>query len=125
MINNMKWNEKLKQARKNAKMTQQELADYLGVSRSTIANYEIQRRKPTFLELKKIAKRLNVDVNYLVEGDEVNKEIDLVTRASDVFTSVELSDEDKDLIFQDIMSLYMKGKGIGNESKRFREDKKL
>lgn len=121
----MRWNEKLKQARKNAKMTQQELADYLGVSRSTIANYEIQRRKPTFLELKKIAKRLNVDVNYLVEGDEVNKEIDLVTRASDVFSDVELSDEDKDLIFQDIMQLYMRGKGLGNESNGFRSGKRM
>ena len=111
----MKWNEKLKQARKNAKMTQQELADYLGVSRSTVANYEIGRRKPTFIELKKIAKRLNVDINYMVEGDEVNKEMDLITRATNVFYDADLSNEDKDLIFQDIMQLYMKGKTVNNE----------
>lgn len=106
----MRWNEKIKQARKDAHLTQQELADYLGVSRSTVANYEIGRRKPTFIELNKLASKLRVDVNYLVEGDEVNPESELITRATSVFSDNMITDEDKDAIFQDIMEIYLKGK---------------
>lgn len=107
----MDWNEKLKEARKAAHITQQELAEYLGVHRSTVANYEIGRRKPTFLELKKIAEKLRIDVNYLVEGDEVNRNEDLITRAKSVFKDTSLTDSDKDAIFQDIMKIYIEGKG--------------
>lgn len=106
----MEWGKKIKEARKAAHLTQAELADKLGVHRSTIANYEIERRKPTFVELKQIAVILNVDVNYLVEGQEVSAEDELITRATDVFSDLNISNADKDLIFQDIMQIYMKGK---------------
>lgn len=106
----MKWNEKLKQARKDARFTQQEISEFMDVSRSTVANWEIGRRKPTFLELNKLAKKLRVDVNYLVEGDEIQPERELITRATTVFTDDMISNEDKDAIFQDIMELYLKGK---------------
>lgn len=104
------WGEKLKLARKNKHITQQELADYLGVHRTTVANYEMMRRKPTFMELKRIAAKLNVDVNYLVEGSEVNPNEDLLMRARAVFKDTELTDSDKDAIFQDIMKIYIEGK---------------
>ena len=107
----MEWNKKLREARKSAHMTQHELADYLGVHRSTVANYELGRRKPTFMELKKIAARLKVDVNYLVEGSEVDADADLITRAKTVFQDTNLADSDKDAIFQDIMKIYIEGKG--------------
>ena len=106
----MEWNKKMREARKNARMTQAELADGIGVCRSTIANYELGRRKPTFLELKKIAEKLRVDVNYLVEAEETNKEDELIVRANNVFSDMRITDEDKDLLFQDIMEIYLKGK---------------
>lgn len=114
----MDWNEKIKQARKKAGFTQAQLADYVGVHRSTIANYELKRRKPTFIELKKIADVLHVDVNYLVEGAEVASEDELMIRANDVFGNLNISDSDKDLIFQDIMELYLKGKRNNDKSKK-------
>lgn len=107
----MEWNQKIKEARKAAKLTQQELADKLGVHRSTVANYEIKRRKPTFMELKRIAEVLHVDVNYLVEGSEVDAGDDLLTRAQTVFKDTTLTAQDKDAIFQDIMKIYIEGKG--------------
>lgn len=106
----MKWNEKVKKARKEAHFTQQDISDFMNVSRSTVANWELGRRKPNFLELKKLATKLRVDVNYILEGDEVEKEHDLITRASDVFSNADLPQSDKDAIFQDIMEIYMKGK---------------
>lgn len=109
--------DKIKMARKAQKITQQALADRLGVHRSTIANYEIERRRPSLAEIKEIAKILHVDMNYLLEGQEVNPEDELKTRANDVFFDLDISEEDKDAIFRDIMEIYMKGKKV-NESKR-------
>lgn len=102
--------EKIKAARKAQGITQQAMADRLGVHRSTIANYEIERRKPSLNELKEISKMLYVDLNYLLEGEEVSAEAELMTRANDVFFDLDISEEDKDAIFRDIMEIYMKGK---------------
>lgn len=112
-----KLGDKIKMARKAQRITQQALADRLGVHRSTIANYEIERRRPSLSELKEIAKILHVDTNYLLEGQEVSAEHELKTRANDVFFDLDISEEDKDAIFRDIMEIYMKGKKA-NESKR-------
>lgn len=113
----MKLGEKLKQARRAQQITQQALADRLGVHRSTIANYEIERRKPSLSELKEISKILHVDVNYLLEGQEVNPEDELKSRANDVFFDLDISEEDKDAIFRDIMEIYMKGKKANDTKK--------
>lgn len=109
--------DKIKTARKAQKITQQAMADRLGVHRSTIANYEIERRRPSLSELKEIAHILHVDVNYLLEGEEVSPETELMTRANDVFFDLDISESDKDAIFRDIMEIYMKGKKV-NESKK-------
>ena len=107
--------EKLKSARKAQRVTQQALADRLGVHRSTIANYEMERRRPSLNELKDIAKFLHVDINYLLEGQEVNPQDELKTRANDVFFDLDISEEDKDAIFRDIMEIYMKGKKVNEK----------
>jgi hypothetical protein len=49
-----------------------------------------------------------------VEGTEVDTKDDFLTRASSVFFDSNLSNTDKDAIFQDVMKLYMKGKESGN-----------
>ena len=107
--------EKLKAARKAQRITQQALADRLGVHRSTVANYEIERRRPSLEELKMIARILHVDINYLLEGQEVKPEEELKTRANDVFFDLNISEQDKDAIFRDIMEIYMKGKKVNDK----------
>ena len=114
----MEWNKKLKEARRNAKITQADLADRIGVHRSTIANYELGRRKPSLTEIKEIARILHVDVNYLLEGSEVDTQDDLLTRANNVFSDLNISNEDKDAIFRDLMEIYMKGKKASESNQR-------
>lgn len=48
------------------KMTQQELATKLGVSRSAIGMYEKGEREPDFETLEAIADFFNVDMDYLL-----------------------------------------------------------
>ena len=56
----------LKQLRKNNKQTQQDLADFLGISRGTYAHYEINRREPDAATLIKLSDYFHVSVDVLL-----------------------------------------------------------
>ena len=120
-----KLGDKIKTARKAQKITQQQLADRLGVHRSTVANYELTRRKPSITEIKAIASILHIDVNYLLEGEEVEAKDELITRATTVFNDLDLTKSDKDAIFHDIMEIYMKGKNLSDTKSTVKENRKL
>jgi transcriptional regulator with XRE-family HTH domain len=62
----MKFSERLAELRKKHKMTQQELANKLGVSRGAIGMYEIGQREPDAETLKKIADFFNTTTDYLL-----------------------------------------------------------
>lgn len=47
-------------------LSQQELADELGISKSSVSMYEREQREPDFETLEIIADFFNVDMNYLI-----------------------------------------------------------
>ncbi|MDN3200471.1 helix-turn-helix transcriptional regulator [Enterococcus faecalis] len=58
--------ERLKELRKRNKLTQKELANFLGVSRDVYANWENGRAKPDFLQLSNMADYFDTNIDYLV-----------------------------------------------------------
>lgn len=62
----MDFGQRLRQLRDLNKVTQEELAKYLGVGRPTIAGYETKGKQPSFEILDKIADFFNVSVDYLL-----------------------------------------------------------
>lgn len=66
----MKLNEKIKNARKVAGLTQQQVADTIGTSKQSYAMYEQGTRQPRLEKLKQIAKACGVKLDYF--GDDVN-----------------------------------------------------
>ena len=52
--------------RKNAGEEQNELADYLGISRGSLANYETGKRKPDINTIIRIARRYNTSTDYIL-----------------------------------------------------------
>ena len=56
----------LKLLRNEKNMSQQELADALGISKSSINMYERGERQPNFEVLEAIADFFNVDIDYLL-----------------------------------------------------------
>ena len=58
--------EKLKQARENANLSQQDVADKLNVSRQTISKYELNINEPDLETLKELSYLYQVDINYLL-----------------------------------------------------------
>ncbi len=61
--------EQLKIIRKANKFTQQELADAIGIERSTYASYETGRNKPDVVLLKRIADVFGVSSDFILEID--------------------------------------------------------
>ncbi|MBR3366318.1 MAG: helix-turn-helix transcriptional regulator [Lachnospiraceae bacterium] len=64
-----KFGEKLKALRKEQDLTQDDLAEKLGISRSAVGMYEQGRREPDFEILDNAAELFNVSIGYLV-GNE-------------------------------------------------------
>ncbi len=59
--------EKLKEARKNAGLSQEQLAEKLCVSRAAVAKWETDKGIPDIMNLKAIAKLLDTSIDYLVD----------------------------------------------------------
>lgn len=60
---------KLKELRKIKRVSQYELADYLGVSQATYNRYETDNCEPNIETLKKLAKYFNVTLDELCDYD--------------------------------------------------------
>lgn len=61
----MAFNERLKEARLKSKMTQEQVAEKIGVAKSTFTGYEKGNSEPSMLILSKIMNVLKVDANFL------------------------------------------------------------
>ena len=55
------------------KLTQQDLADWLGIERSTYGKYETGHSEPTFDTLCRLADFFNVSVEYLMGRTNIKK----------------------------------------------------
>ena len=99
----MEFAECLKTLRKQAKLTQAQIAEKLDISQQAYASWERGVKKPTQENLVKLSKILYVSVDYLL-GNTENKQ------TSDVL-------EDIDLLFR------MNSKGLTDEEKEiFRKE---
>lgn len=59
--------ERIQYLREEKKMTQQELADKLHISKSSLASYEQNARKPSVETIVALAKYFNVTSDYILE----------------------------------------------------------
>lgn len=93
----------LKEYRNKAGLTQQELADILGIKRSAYAYYEIGKTTPNIQTLIDIAKIYKISLDSLIS----DKRLELSDSTSDEFQGVrvddafnELSDLEKAMVFK-------------------------
>ena len=56
---------KLKELREKAVLSQRDLAKLSGVAYATIARLELEKQKPTFVTIRKLAKALIVEPNSI------------------------------------------------------------
>lgn len=67
--------EKIKEARKQCGLSQEQLAEKMAVSRSAVAKWEANNGLPDVENLKALAQLLNVSVDYLLDDGEMIDEV--------------------------------------------------
>ena len=135
----MTFSDKIKRSRDVVGLTQQELADLVGVSKRTIASYECTDAVARRSTIEKLAKALKVSVKYLTDpncsdpladiardghveearrlyGASGARDVDaLLSENAALFAGGELSQEEKDAFFEEVMEAYVASK---KEAKR-------
>ena len=117
----MKFGEKLKKARLEKGLSQEDLARKVGVSLRTIMNYENQNRYPKKREVYgMLADALDLNINYLLSeeddflltaGDEygsrgAKQAQEALAFVNGLFAGGELAEEDKDELMKSIQEAY-------------------
>lgn len=67
-VTHLKFGKRIQELRKQRKLTQEDLADFINVDRSYMGFVERGERNPTLEKIIKIAKALNVSLVNLFEG---------------------------------------------------------
>ena len=80
----MNFAEILRELRENKGLNQYELADILGVDKTTVCHYENSMRNPRIDFIIKISKKLNISCDYL---------LGIKTEEKDIFKSLRESDK--------------------------------
>lgn len=93
----MSFAKRLKKLRMKHHVTQQELADYLNVTRPTIAGYETKGKEPDYRTLMLIASYFQVSADYLITGGNFPESLSISNHSSEPSMGYEdyllLSDE--------------------------------
>ena len=109
---------RLKELRKEANLTQVELAKRLGIGQSSYADWERGKKKPTQENLVKIAQVLNVSIDYLVGNSEEKSDeldnIELLFRMN----SKGLTEEEKAVFKKELIEFMEERKKIFEKQKR-------
>lgn len=121
----MAFKERLKEKRKEAGLSQAELATRVGVTSRTIQNYELGTRKPQNVEVvQKLADVLNTTTDYLLGnadrqilaayvrgGSKAARDVEvLVSEISGLFAGGELDEEEKDAVMAALTRAYWDAK---------------
>ena len=110
----------LKELRTERKVTQQELSDYLDISKSMISMYESNQRKPSYEMLEAIADFFNVDMNRLYGASSNSYYIDPAVNAKAEYARTQegiLLDAAKDLTDEELESVINIVNQIRNRNK--------
>lgn len=95
--------ERLTRLRKSRKLTQQQVADMLHLSRGTYAQYEIDRRVPEYATLEKLADFFEVSIDYLVGREGVTQ-----SEADEFKDMYQKLPEDEKKVIMGMMELILK-----------------
>ena len=111
----MEFSERLKKLRKQAQLTQVDVAEKLGISQPAYASWERGVKKPTQENLVKISQILNVSVDYLVGNSE--EELDELDNIELHFrmNSKGMTDEEKEVFKKELIEFMEERKNAFNK----------
>ena len=101
---------KVKTLRKRRRLNQDDLAEFLNLSRSQISNLESGRRNLSLRQLEKLCEYFKVDMSFFLMSETTDSCLDLIEKARVLFESRELTSVQKDELFASIMKIYLESK---------------
>ena len=108
---------RLKEARKQAGMTQQEVAAAVGVNQNTYSYWENEKTKIDNISLGKLAKIFNVSVDYLLGEDDppqnkkIPKDLKKILEEEEITLNGRMvSEEEKEQMLRVLEALYWDAK---------------
>ena len=114
----MEFSERLKDLRKQAGLTQVDVAEKLGISQPAYASWERGVKKPTQENLVKIAKIFNVSLDSLldnkVEQEDELANVEVLFR----MTSDDLTEEEKAVFREELIEFMKERKKMFEEGKK-------
>lgn len=95
-------NERIKNRRKELKLSQVELANLVGLKPPAISQYESGARKPSFEALRKLSFALKVSTEYLVSGIDIKKKQQPLEHSDRVILRIlnSLKEQDKEKVVE-------------------------
>lgn len=108
--------EKIKQIRLSRGLTQQHIANELGVARNTISQWENNERNISADQLISYAQIVKVPLDFFDNRSEDENFFAAMQNLTAFFSSENVSSADKDTAYQDIMRLYLKSKEMSLQS---------
>lgn len=92
---------RIKFLRENLKLSQEELAEKLNLSKGIISLYEQEKRKPSLEILIKLSEIFNVSIDYIIgRTDLKNESIPIAASTKDNIDLSDVSNEDKEAIMR-------------------------
>lgn len=104
--------EKIKQIRIARNLTQQEIADSMGVKRNTVSQWESGTRNVSADQLIQYAKIVGVTLDYFNDVSPERTLFQTMAQLDQLFMDASVPEADKDKAYQDIMKVYLKSKEI-------------
>jgi len=103
---------KLKMLRKSRGLTQDIIADLLGVSRGNVSHYENNSRTPSIKSIEKLASFYNVSTEFLLPSADVDEVKDLLIKAEEIFKNDSIPQEDKINLFNKLNVIYLRSQNM-------------
>ncbi|MFC4598016.1 helix-turn-helix domain-containing protein [Cohnella hongkongensis] len=72
----MTMGDRLRELRLQRKISQEEVARHIGITRSAYSHYEINNRQPVYDTLIKLASFFDVSLDYIIGGTETRSSVD-------------------------------------------------
>ncbi len=102
---------RLKELRTAQKKTQQQVANIIGVAKSTYSLYESDKREPNVLTLKKLAKAFQTTGDYLLELDAFDDNDEILQDNFNILPLMnQLNDEGQEKVIEYAEGLIALGK---------------
>lgn len=106
--------ERLKSLRKEAGLTQKEVATALKIGQNSYSNWENGKREPIFPTIEQLARFFNVSTDYLLGNSDykntLDQDIEEAIQRSVAYQGNPISDNDKKII-TDFLKNYFEEKG--------------